>query len=274
VKHLRFIMPTLYGSLVCQMVYEELPPSPPLADAVACYWRFALPPSHRPENMEHAVPPDGTVSLCWLPDGMAVLVGPRVSALRVPVRAGAEYRGVRFLPGAAGPFLQIDVRSARDAVRPYPNEEFAVAMRTEEFAALDKLLLRWAQRIPWQGPDPAVAALARRIVESDGTTQVCAMIEGLGLSYRQVLRRFYEASGLTPKEFARLRRFRAACLQAIQTEDPRWANVSADAGFSDQAHLVREFSDIYGWPPRLAHEYLRRIEHHVSFLQDATGNRG
>ena len=256
------------------MVYEEFPPVPPLADAVACYWRFALSMSHRPEQMEHAVPPDGTVSLCWLPHGMAVLVGPRMTALRVHVTAGSEYRGVRFLPGAAGPFLQIDVRSTRDSVRPYPNDEFAAAMRSGHFAALDEVLLRWAERIGWRGPDPAVAELTRRIVHSDGTAQVCALIEGLGLSYRQVLRRFHEASGLTPKEFARLRRFRAACLQAIQSADPEWAGISADAGFSDQPHLVREFSDIYGWPPRLAHEYLRRIEHRVSFVQDAAGNRG
>src|SRR5688572_6292619 len=189
-----------------RMIYEEFPPAQSLADAVACYWRFALPASHRPEQMEHAVPPNGMVSLCWLPYGMAVLVGPRVTALRVPVRAGAEYRGVRFLPGAAGPLLHIDVRSTRDSVKPYPNDEFAEAMRDDGFAALDNVLLRWAERIGWRGPDPAVAELTRRIVESDGTAQVCALIEGLGLSYRQVLRRFHEASGLTPKEFARLRR--------------------------------------------------------------------
>jgi AraC-like DNA-binding protein len=54
---------------------------------------------------------------------------------------------------------------------------------------------------------------------------------------------------------------RQACLQAVRSAEPGWADVSAAAGFADQAHLVREFRDVYGWPPRLVHEYLRQIEH-------------
>ena len=243
------------------MIYEELRPSAKLANAVASYWRFALPPSHQPQTTQHAVPPDGTVSLCWIPGGMVVLVGPRVTALRVPVNAGSEYLGVRFLPGASGPLLGIDVPSVRDVVRPFANPELADVMRNRSVGALDDLLLKLAERVAWNGPDPAVAELTRRIIESDGTASVAELTAGLGLSYRQILRRFHQAAGVTPKEFARLRRFRAACLQAMRSTDPQWATVSAEAGFSDQSHLVREFQDIYGWPPRLAHEYLRRIEH-------------
>jgi AraC-like DNA-binding protein len=37
--------------------------------------------------------------------------------------------------------------------------------------------------------------------------------------------------------------------------------VAASSGFADQSHLAREFRDVFGWPPGLVHEYLRRIEH-------------
>ena len=99
------------------MTYEELAPPPGLAEAVASVWRFVLPAAN-PAPLVHTVPPDGAVNLCWLPPGRAVLLGPRLQALRVPVQPGAEYCGVRFLPGAAGPLLGVDPRALRDAVTP------------------------------------------------------------------------------------------------------------------------------------------------------------
>ena len=243
------------------MTYGEFAPAPALRNAIASYWRFALQPSPRSAPHLHTVPPDGAVNLCWLPPGRAVVVGPRVTALRVPVQPGMEYMGVRFLPGAAAAFLGLRVPSIRDKVEPIERSDFALAMQTSGLAGLDDLLTRWAQQIGWQGPDPAVGELTLRILQSDGMAPVGALVAGLNLSYRQILRRFHESAGLTPKEFARLRRLRLACLQAVQSAEPRWAGLSADTGYSDQSHLVREFQDIYGWPPRLVHEYLRRIEH-------------
>lgn len=243
------------------MIYEEFRPAPPLIKVVSSYWRFALPSSHEPAVMQHAIPPDGAVNLCWLPPGRAVILGPRVTALRVPVHAGAEYLGARFIPGAAGPILGINVGSLRDTVTGFEDDAFACALGERGLAGLESVLLDRVARHDWQEPDTVVLELAKRIVESDGAASVSAIVAGLNLSYRQVLRRFREAAGLTPKEFARLRRLRAACLQAVRSTDPHWADVSVETGFSDQSHLVREFQDMYGWPPRLVHEYLRRIEH-------------
>jgi AraC-like DNA-binding protein len=184
-----------------------------------------------------------------------------MTALRVPVQPGKEYIGVRFLPGAAGPLLALDVKTTRNALIPFDRADFAAAMRSAGLDGMDALLLEWVASARWHGPDPAVAELVRRILETQGTAPVSALVAGLNLSYRQLLRRFYEAAGLTLKEFARLRRLRAACLEALRCAEPGWAGLSANAGFSDQSHLVREFQDIYGWSPRLIHEYLRRIEH-------------
>lgn len=240
------------------MTYEESPPCAALAAALASHWRFALAPDHPPGL--HRVPPDGLVNLCWVPPGRAVLVGPRLAALRVPVAAGAEYRGVRFLPGAARALLGVASASIREQVVPFDDERVARALSAGP-AAVESLFVR----LGWEGPDPAVFELTRRILVSDGTAPVGDLTAGFDLSYRQLLRRFYEAAGLTPKEFARLRRLRAACLEAVASAEPSWAAVSAGAGFADQSHLAREFRGIFGWPPRLVHEYLRQIEHRWHF---------
>jgi len=237
------------------MLYQEFPPGPPLRAVVASYWRFTLPASLESASIQHTVPPDGTVSLTWLPTGQLILVGPRVTALHVAVKAGAEYLGVRLLPGSAGPLLGVDVKTMREIVRPFNWPDFERAISTAGLPGINELLLETCCRPHWQGPDPVVAELTRRILDSDGATPVASLIGGLNLGYRQVLRRFHEASGLTPKEFARIRRIRAACLESLDRADPAWAQVSIEAGFADQAHLSREFRDIF----RLASQTCSRI---------------
>lgn len=243
------------------MIYEELPPVPSLGEVVSCYWRFALPTSHKPNPTTHIVPPDGTVNLCWIPPGRGVVMGPRMNALRVPVQAGMSYFGVRLLPGVAGPLLGLDVKTLRNGIEPFEPSDFAATMRSSGLVGMDALIMGWVQRSGCEPVDPVVAELTRRILALHGAVSVSALVVGLRLSYRQVLRRFYEATAMTPKEFARLRRMREACLQAVRSAEPGWADVAVATGFSDQPHLVREFRDIYGWPPRLVQEYLRRIEH-------------
>jgi AraC-like DNA-binding protein len=246
------------------MRYEEFPPSRTLVDVISSYWQFSLPADGSPGAVpvEHTVPPDGAVNICWVAPGRAAILGPRIAALRVLVIPGFTYLGARFHPGAGGALLGVDARTLRDNLVPFPEEnELFRAIAHGGIDGLDKHLQQRIARPDWQGVDPVVREVTRRIVASDGTLPVSELIADLNLSYRQVLRRFHQASGLTLKEFARLRRLRAACLDAIRCDTPRWAGISADAGFSDQAHLAREFSDIYGWPPRLVHEYLRRIQH-------------
>lgn len=190
-----------------------------------------------------------------------MLVGPRMTALRVPVYPGTCYLGIRFCPGAAGPLLGVTVKTIREVVCPYPSAELGHAMKSSGLNGIDSFLFRMAEHTGWHAPDPVIAAVTSNILKAHGDVSVSGLVAGCGLSYRQLLRRFYEATGLTPKEFARLRRLREACVQALHRSEPGWADVSAASGFADQAHLVREFQDIYGWPPRLVHEYLRRINH-------------
>lgn len=243
------------------MEYQEFAPSPQLHPLVSSYWRFALSPSHTPAVVDHVVPPDGTVNICWLPSRRAVVLGPRITALHVPARAGDEYVGIRFMPGAAGPLLGVDVCSLRDAVAPIERTDFADAAGTFAIAGFDAVVRGWVARATGEVPDAVVAATVARLVAARGAVSVSTLADGTGLGYRQLLRRFRHATGLTPKEFARIRRVRAVCVEALTTSHLQWAGVSANAGFADQSHLTREFRDVFGWPPRLVLEYLRRIEH-------------
>lgn len=67
--------------------------------------------------------------------------------------------------------------------------------------------------------------------------------------------------GLSPKEFARLRRIRHACILMLAEQEAALADISHDGGYADQPHLTREFRGVFGSSPRLVEAYLRRIEH-------------
>ncbi|HZH02691.1 MAG TPA: helix-turn-helix domain-containing protein [Myxococcaceae bacterium] len=73
-----------------------------------------------------------------------------------------------------------------------------------------------------------------------------------GYSHRRFIILFERAVGLTPKRYCRLQRFQAALVAARRSKaDLPWIEVALAAGYSDQAHLVRDFREFAGIPPSL-----------------------
>lgn len=255
------------------MVYEEYAPPDSLRRTVAAFWRFELDASD-PDSLEHTVPPDGTIGLAVALSSTSVqkiaIVGPRISALRVPVHRDARYVGVRFRPGAAGPLFGRTGASLRDRVELLhdvaADKATAMAAPLEGRADPGRVIERLAALVlSWQDAAPpgdaAVARMVDGIMQARGGVRVQSLAAAAGVGYRQALRRFQEHVGLSPKELARLVRVRWACLHALERTEPSWTTVSADTGFADHSHLAREFSEVFGWPPGLVRAYLRRIEH-------------
>lgn len=71
----------------------------------------------------------------------------------------------------------------------------------------------------------------------------------LGWSRRRLGQTMRHEFGLTPKTIARIARFQAAETMATGTAQAGWADIAAACGFSDQAHLTREFVDLAGRSP-------------------------
>lgn len=87
-----------------------------------------------------------------------------------------------------------------------------------------------------------------RIITSGGRTRIASIAERLGWSRKHLAEKFTDATGIGPKALSRIVRFnRALGLSRQQTVD--WADIAADCGYADQAHLVREFRDLAGETP-------------------------
>jgi AraC-like DNA-binding protein len=85
-------------------------------------------------------------------------------------------------------------------------------------------------------------------VKEDVGGQVALASSELGLSPRQLERLFLERVGVSPKRYARLRRFERA-VRLAQKGQPL-GEVACASGYSDQAHFIRDFRSLTGEAPR------------------------
>jgi len=112
------------------------------------------------------------------------------------------------------------------------------------FALLDAILLA---RMGSMAVTDEVAWAWEQLRRSHGTVRVGALTSQLGWTRRRLGAAFREEVGLTPKPFARLLRFEEA-RRRLGLGEPAIA-VAASTGYSDQAHMVREFSALAGVTP-------------------------
>jgi AraC-like DNA-binding protein len=121
------------------------------------------------------------------------------------------------------------------------------AMSTPDaVAAFDALLVARAGGAPGTHPVTPVTELA---ADDSAITRVEHLADRTGWSPRQLQRMFSDAVGVGPKWVIRRHRLLEAAERARVDAAPDWARVAHDLGFSDQAHLVRSFTELVGVPP-------------------------
>jgi AraC-like DNA-binding protein len=256
------------------MIYEEFDPAPAMRPWIANLWRFEVEPSD-PEQFEHVIVPDGTLSISVMRSpsgarGPLVFAGPSMKAHRVPVQRGFTYDGVRLHPAATGRLLGLDAGKFRDrigllsAIAPDAASDMDFCLPSmPDVPSNSSIFERAVEALSSRAvlPDPAITAVVNRLLESHGAEAVSRLAAQSGLSARQLRRTFVAHVGLLPKEFARLRRIRHACILMLSEEAVALAGLSHEGGYADQPHLTREFRGVFGSSPRLTEAYLRQIKH-------------
>jgi AraC-like DNA-binding protein len=241
--------------------YAEQPSPPGLADWVQCLWSFDA-RNYPGEVYDHHVPPDGCVSLLVRtrsgePASPVIILGPRCEPLQVRIEPGICCHGIRFLPHAArqlladrldatvgksGPLLEFDPGLAESLA--LEGEHSGEQDCKSWYGRLQQVLPQCLSSRP--EPEPAASRAVEQLVASHGQLPIDALARQLGISLRHLQRVFKHACGLTPKQFARIRRFRAAAAEILRQSPRPWCQVALDSGYSDQSHLTREFSLLLG----------------------------
>jgi AraC-like DNA-binding protein len=229
--------------------YRELAPPNGLRGALACLWVRAVPADGAPPVR---VLPDACSDLIWRSGEGAFIAGPDTGPVVGPATPGAVLVGVRFCPGAGGPALAHPLDELRD-IRVALGELLpGLARRLDPdltpAAALRQLALAAGELTEARPPDALVAAASGRLADARASSATVA--EGLGLSERQLRRRFLASVGYGPKTLQRVLRFRRFLRRLdCAGAEPDLARLAADCGFADQAHLTRECSRLAGVSP-------------------------
>jgi AraC-like DNA-binding protein len=188
------------------------------------------------------------IQLALTPLGARAILGMPAAAL-----AGIDVEAADVLGRLAG-----EVRERVLAAPDWPGR-FAVL---EEFLAGR---VRAAQAPNRPAPRPEVSYAWDRLRRSGGAVSVSTLAAETGWSARHLGEQFRAEIGLSPKAGARVVRFDRTRRQLLrrQAEGGRvlLAELAAEYGYYDQAHLAREFRDLAGCPPSvLAGEELRNVQ--------------
>lgn len=192
----------------------------------------------------------------------AWISGMQLKPLIIEVQPAASLFVIRFRPGGITAFLGHDAAVLTDAVNQLDVVLGASSLRdrvlegrtpAQKFAGAEQWLLeRGRDRLT---VDPAVRHLAARL----GQGRIRDLIATTGYSERQVLNLFRKHVGISPKQFARVQRFKRLLGSLGGAEDPwlgsgplppqDWAGLAAAHGYSDQSHLSHEFRALAGTTP-------------------------
>ena len=200
-------------------------------------------------NADRSKPPGTFVALVGgLHDGPAEIAqGERQTGLQLRL----TWRGARALLGVPAGELAGDTVDLAALLGRHTGtllDRLATAPDwAERFDLLDGELTALAARGRGvDGARPEVGHAWDRLTETGGNLRISELAAEVGWSRRYLATRFHAETGLTPKAAARVIRFERACDRLRSPQRPALAEVAADAGYVDQAHLSRDFRDLAG----------------------------
>jgi AraC-like DNA-binding protein len=225
------------------MSYREFAPPAQLATHVACVWTR--------EGPAERVLPDGCADLVWTGSRL-IVAGPATRAVEPSVSASEPKIGVRFRVGAIGAALGVpaaelqDLSPDLDLVWPRATDLAERLGAAAGLGARARLLLEAVSErmVAAPDPDPLVRAAVARLRRP--RAEIRALGPWLGLSERQLRRRFEAAVGYSPRSLARILRLQRF-LDLART-GAGLARLAADAGYADQPHLTRDCRALTGLP--------------------------
>ncbi len=255
------------------MRYAERRPAPGLARILECVWEVAD-RAPRAARAPDRIVPDGCPELIvHLGDPFARRVGdrwvvqPRIflaGTLTRPwlLRAGRRVHtlGMRFRPGAVTAALPVAMAEAADRELPVralvgagPAAVLARALRDAGSAAgRARAAQAWlAVQIALRGrTDDGAGPAVALVLTTRGRVPIAHVARRLGWTPRRMERLFRRDLGIRPKLYARIVRLNAALATLDENERSAAVDVALDAGYFDQAHLLRDFRSLAGRKPR------------------------
>lgn len=249
------------------MDYIEHIPPPDLRRHVQCLWELR---DEAPGDEVQTIYPDGRCELLAElgvplrfhgPDGEIradqafCFAAQQLGPIRLQAAGPVHCIGVRLtaacsglIAGARLPTLRNhapDLHALDDA---FAVEFQAAARASAERGSPEALWELMRSRCSGFAPDAVVEQAVDALDAAQGDLRIADLAKRLGTAMRTLQARFLHAVGMTPKEYARVRRLQAL-LHTLDTEPAGIADAAARHGYSDQAHATHDLARWTGTTP-------------------------
>jgi AraC-like DNA-binding protein len=223
------------------------------------------------------------------------IVGLRATGVYIEQEGAEDIFAIRFRAGGLYPFLRIPATELVQSTLELAELPAALAAELEgrvfdattaeaRVRVVENVLLRRLREVGdgdghrvyrYDGArgdlrGEQVRLAVRWIYGSRGTITIDRLGAELGLGYRALDRALNLHVGIPPKRLARIVRFNHALLLLRQRSGRNGSWVAQEAGYADQAHLIREFREFAHAPPG---EFLARRHGIVEVSQPALERR-
>lgn len=180
--------------------------------------------------------------------------------------------GIHFLPGAAQAILKLPLSEFRnnhrcaadiDALRANSLRNRLLAIESPSLQM--KMVESWLIRRLTQDPAQRYfQQFLRSLTVNTDVGSVASLVDKSGYSQRQINRLCHRFLGMNLKTYTRLQRFKQIS-RLLKKHKGNWATLALNAGYYDQSHMLRDFSQFAGTSPS---DYLRQNSGHPLHLNN------
>lgn len=234
--------------------YREFRPPLALAEHVLCFWTQTI---HSPDEFAQRVLPDCCVDILLMNE-LPMVVGPWTKPFVARLVPGTNIIGARCHPGLAPSLMGLPASELLNMSVPlsdvWSRAETAPFARIADEPSLPARMSAMQKavrdRLANSSPVDNTTTAAIQWVARHPRGRVEELSRLLGLSSRQIQRRFTAAVGYGPKLFQSVLRFQRLLYSAARAGAPaNLARFAADTDYADQAHMTREVQRFSGNPP-------------------------
>lgn len=188
-------------------------------------------------------------------DQALAFAGQQLGPIRLQASGAVHCIGVRLAAACGGLIAGARLPEFRDRAPDlhaldgaFAGEFLMAAQASAEADSVEPLWQLMRLRCADFVPDPLVERAVESLDARDGDLRIVELAKHLGTSLRTLQSRFLAAVGMTPKEYARVRRLQAL-LRTLDAERNAIADAAARHGYSDQSHATHDLLRWTGTTP-------------------------
>lgn len=241
-----------------------MPPSATLSTYVKCYysWEHSIeenasltvqsPPSgYEAMVFNYGYPYQVKTGQCpeaWTPS--AFYSGQNTVNYQMKLHKTVGMFGVVLYPAAFASLFRVSVKGTVDQRialedilgwegKQLANQMMDVNSTEARIQTIERILLQklWLSELHVSNTEKA----ARIIEHRNGLVSIQHLLDEVGCSRRSLERKFVEKIGVSPKFYARIRRF-AHVSYCLMYQKASWQDIAYDAGYYDHSHFIKDYN--------------------------------